>query len=185
MRKKSVQVPIVIGFGLILLILATVLAVNLSQMRQFSQHIRSVVLEQNRKSDLAAIMNELQRNRYRSLLHASALSDPFERDEELRHYHDLAKEFIQTRDDFLSLPLDDGEMSTWETIRRNVKHVEAEASIILDHMSADRQELARRLIKTRLSPVHERMMAGWNQLLYVQSEKTRRPSMKRASLKPN
>lgn len=173
MNRPSVQVPIILGFSAMLLILFTVVATNVYQIRSFGAQIRAIVLERNKKSDLAAVMNELHRSRYRSLLHASALADPFQRDEEISYFRDLAREFIKARDQFTSLPLDDSEAATWESIRAEVRSVETQSEIIVDALQAGDLDTAKQLIKTRLAPLQDMMMAGWNQMLYVQNEKNR------------
>jgi diguanylate cyclase (GGDEF)-like protein len=173
MNRTSVQVPIILGFAALLLILFAVVASNVYQINTFGTQIRAIVLERNKKSDLAAVMNELHRARYRSLLHASVLSDPFRRDEEISYFRELAREFIKARDQFTALPLDDSEMATWQMIRGYVRNVEAEAEVIQDALQDDKLDEAQRMIKDRLAPMQERMMAGWTQLLYVQGEKNR------------
>lgn len=171
MKRTSVQTPIILGFGAMLLILTAVALVNIYQIHAFSEQIRAIVLERNKKSDLAALMNELHRNRYRSLIHATALTDPFERDDEIRYFRQLARDFIEAREEFISLPLDDSELATWEQIRSEVRKVEAESEVIVEYLQSDYLDTARSLIKTRLAPLQDSMMAGWNQLLYVQNEK--------------
>jgi diguanylate cyclase (GGDEF)-like protein len=173
MKRTSVQTPIILGFGAMLLILATVVLANIYQIHVFSEHIRTIVLERNKKSDLAALMNELHRNRYRALVHATALSDPFERDDEIRYFREMAGEFIKARDQFTSLPLDESELATWESIRAEVRKVEAESEVIVDYLQADYLDTAKTLIKNRLAPLQDSMMAGWNQMLYVQNEKNK------------
>lgn len=173
MNRTSVQVPIILGFAALLLILFAVVAGNVYQINTFGTQIRAIVLERNKKSDLAAVMNELHRARYRSLLHASVLSDPFRRDEEISYFRELAREFIKARNQFTALPLDDSEMGTWQSIRGDVRNVEAEAEVILEALQQERLDEAQRMIKDRLAPMQERMMAGWTQLLYVQGEKNR------------
>lgn len=173
MKRTSVQTPIILGFGAMLLILSAVVLANIYQIHVFSEQIRAIVLERNKKSDLAALMNELHRNRFRSLVHATALTDPFERDDEIRYFRELAREFIKARDQFMSLPLDDSELSTWESIRTEVRKVEAESESVVEYLQADYLDTAKTLIKTRLAPLQDSMMAGWNQLLYVQNEKNK------------
>ena len=173
MSRTSVQIPILIGFSLILLILGVVIAANISQIHNFSTQIRTIVLERNQKSELAAYMKRLQRSRYRSLLYASALEDPFERDEELRYFHSLAGDFIKARDKFTLLPLDRDEASMWNAIRSDVQQIRSESVIVLDHLEGNRLELARRLIKTRIAPIQERLMDSWSRLVDKQSEKNK------------
>jgi diguanylate cyclase (GGDEF)-like protein len=172
-KRTSVHAPIILGFGAMLLILTAVVLANVYQTHVFSEHIRAIVQERNKKSELAALMNELHRARYRSLIHASVLTDPFARDDEIRYFRDMAREFIEARDEFMSLPLDESEISTWESIRVEVRKVEAEAESIIDHLEDDDLDTAKRMISTRLASMQEKMMAGWSQMLYVQSEKNK------------
>jgi diguanylate cyclase (GGDEF)-like protein len=173
MNRASAQMPILIGFGAMLLILTAVVLANIYQIHVFSEQIRAIVLERNKKSDLAALMSKLHGDRYRSLVHASALTDPFERDDEIRRFREMARDFIKARDQFLALPLDDNEIATWESIRAEVRKVEAESEAIVDYLQADYLDTAKAVIKTRLAPHQEQMMSGWGHLLHVQNEKNK------------
>lgn len=171
MKRTSVQVPIILGFSAMLCILTAVVLANIYQIHAFGEHIRAIVLERNKKSDLAARMALLHRDRYTSLVHASALSDPFERDEEINRFRDMARQFIKARDEFLALPLDDSEIATWQAIRAEVRKVEAESETVIERFQADDIAAAKYLIKQHLSPFQDNMMRGWNQLLALQQEK--------------
>lgn len=171
MKRTSVQVPIILGFGAMLCILTAVVLANIYQIHEFGEHIRAIVLERNKKSDLASRMAALHHDRYTALVHAAALSDPFERDEEIVRFRDMARQFIKVRDQFLGLPLDKSEIATWETIRAEVRKVETVAETVIERIQADDGATAKHLIKNQLSPFQGNMMRGWNQLLSVQQEK--------------
>lgn len=171
MRRTSVQVPIILGFGAMLLILTAVVLANIYQIHAFNAQIRTIVLERNKKTDLAALMKELHDERFIALTRGASLDDPFARDDEISRFRELARRFIKARDQFMGLPLDDSEKAIWESVRTEVRRIEAEAEVVFEYQQANRPDLAKLLVDTRLAQAHKRMMAGWSELIEVQNEK--------------
>nr|MBP8902660.1 hypothetical protein [Thiobacillaceae bacterium] len=117
MRTPSALVPVVAGFGVILLLLLAVTAIGVTHIRHLSNQLTAIVSERNQKAEFAATMHALHQARYQSLTLASSLDDPFLRDEEMMRFARMAGTFIQVRDRFLDLPLDADELELWHEIR--------------------------------------------------------------------
>ncbi len=173
MRRPSIQVPVIAGFGVILLLLLSVTAISVTHIRLISEQLTAIVSERNQKAEFAAIMHGLHEARFQSLLLAASQPDPFLRDEETMRFSQMAVDFIRVRDRFLSLPLDDEEFQLWSDMRGEVRQVEEKAGQVLDLIRADELGKARARINNDLFPHQKRMMEGWDRLLELQRMKNR------------
>jgi diguanylate cyclase (GGDEF)-like protein/PAS domain S-box-containing protein len=171
MRRPSILVPVIAGFGVILLLLLSVTAIGVTHISLISDRLTSIVSDRNQKAEFAATMHGLHESRFQSLLLAASQPDPFLRDEELMHFSRMARDFIKVRDRFLSLPLDNEELFLWNRVRGEVRQVEEKAARIQELIQNDALAEARRKIEQDLSPHQTRMMAGWDQLLDLQRAK--------------
>jgi diguanylate cyclase (GGDEF)-like protein/PAS domain S-box-containing protein len=170
-RTPSALVPVVAGFGVILLLLLAVTAIGVTHIRHLSNQLTAIVSERNQKAEFAATMHALHQARYQSLILASSLDDPFLRDEEMMRFASMAGTFIQVRDRFLDLPLDADELELWHEIRGELLRVEEHAGQIFDLLGRDAVDAARGKIRHELLPRQKRMMQGWSRLLDMQREK--------------
>lgn len=171
MRQSSALVPVVAGFGIMLLLLLAVTAIGVTHIRILSNQLTAIVSERNQKSEFAATMRALHEARYQSLMLASGQRDAFQRDEEMMRFSRMALDFIQVRDQFLALPLDSGERQLWERIRLDLKIVEDATNQTFDLLRADRLDEARRLIQQDLAPRQENMMREWSRMVAMQRGK--------------
>lgn len=168
---RSAQMPVVAGFGIMILLLLAVAAIGVSHIRILSGQLSSIVAERNLKSELASSMKSLHDARYRAILLASYLEDPFDRDEQRMHFAAMAREFIKQRDRFLSLMLDDSELSAWTNVRKDVRIVESMSEEVFDLLQADRLDQAKHLIRQELEPHQAAMMDQWDHLVEIQRTK--------------
>lgn len=173
MKRPSALVPVIAGFSVMLLLMAAVTAIGVTYVRILSDQLTAIVAERNEKSELAATMRALHEARYQSLMLASGMLDPFYRDEEILRFAGMAKDFIQARDKFLTLPLDEAEMDLWQQIRQAVRNVEPGIDQAVALMQGERLEEARRVIKQAVLPVQEVMMREWTRLVDMQRAKNR------------
>jgi len=173
MKRPSALVPVIAGFSVMLLLMAGVTAIGATYVRLLSDQLTAIVAERNEKAELATTMRAIHEARYQSLMLASGITDAFLRDEELMRFSRLAREFIQARDKFLTLPLDDAEFSLWNRIRREVRRVESDSEQAVALLQAERLEEARHLVTHGLLPAQEGMMEGWTELVAMQRDKNR------------
>ncbi|MEW5771822.1 MAG: diguanylate cyclase [Pseudomonadota bacterium] len=168
MKRPSALVPVIAGFGVMLILLAAVTAIGVTHVRTLSGQLTAIVAERNEKAELATAMQAVHEARYQSLLLASNLADPFARDEEIMHFRHLAREFIAARSKFLALPLTGEERRLWGRIREEVRGVELGAEQVLAHLQEGRLDAAREQIRQRLHPAQQRMMDLWARLVTMQ-----------------
>lgn len=160
--------PLVAGFAIMLILLLAVTAVGISHVRSLSRQLTSIVSERNQKAEMASVMHGLHRERFQTLMLATYLNDPFERDEAMTHYASLAREFIRVREDFLALPMDDEELRLWEDVRGEVKDVEGVSETLFALLHEDRVADARMLLKSRIALHQERLTQDWVRLVELQ-----------------
>lgn len=173
MKRPSALIPVIAGFSVMLILMAAVTAIGVTYVRILSQQLTAIVSERNEKAELATTMRALHEARYQSLMLSSALEDPFARDEEIMRFSQLAWDFIQAREKFLALPLDEAEFSLWSQVRKEVRGLEGTTVTIVDLLQADRLDEAHHLIKVTLLPAQESMMGKWGKLVAMQREKNR------------
>ncbi len=171
MKQSSALVPVVAGFGIMLLLLLAVTAIGVTHIRILSNQLAAIVSERNQKSEFAATMRALHEARYQSLMLASSQRDAFLRDEEIMRFSHMAMDFIQVRDQFLALPLDSGERQLWERIRQDLKIVEGATNQALYLMQSERLDEARHLIQQDLAPRQANMMGEWGRMVAMQRGK--------------
>ena len=153
-----------------LLLMAALTAIGVTYVGILSKQLTAIVAERNQKAELATAMQALHEGRYQSLLLASAMPDPFERDEELMRFSARAREFIRLRDQFLELPLDDVELALWQQIRATVRGLEGGIDDTLELLHAGRLAEARLMVKHTILPAQEGMMEEWGRLVAMQRQ---------------
>jgi diguanylate cyclase (GGDEF)-like protein/PAS domain S-box-containing protein len=171
MKRPSALVPVIAGFSVMLILMAAVTAIGVTYIRILSEQLTAIVAERNEKAELATAMRAVHEARYQALMLASHMGDPFLRDEEIMRFSRLAREFIQAREKFLALPLDEDELALWSRIRSEVGEVERNADQAVGLLQDDRLGEARHLIQQALLPVQETMMAQWARLVAMQRAK--------------
>ena len=154
-----------------LILMAAVTAIGATYIRVLADQLTAIVAERNQKSELATTMRALHEARYQALMLASNMTDPFLRDEEIMRFSRMAREFIQAREKFVALPMDDAELSLWTQIRREVRDVEDNADQAISLLQAEKLEEARQLISQALLPAQESMMSEWANLVSMQRAK--------------
>ncbi len=154
-----------------LLLMAAVTAIGVTYLRILSDQLTAIVAERNEKAELATTMHAIHQARYRALVLASHMNDPFQRDEEIMRFSRLAREFIQVREKFLGMPLDDVELDLWSQIRREVNTVERHAESIITLLQDDQLDAAQKLLGQEMRPLQESMMQEWGKLVGMQRAK--------------
>lgn len=167
---QSAQVPVIAGFGIMILLLIAGSAIGVSYLHRLSAELAAIVQERNQKSELAITLKSLHDARYLTLRLASEMEDPFERDEQGQRFSQLAGEFIAVRDHFLSLPLSETEIAVWGGVRKELPLVEEEAEQAFDKLRRDQREEARSLIQGPLRQRQAAMMKQWDALIDMQHE---------------
>ena len=171
MKRPSALVPVIAGFGVLLLLLLAVTVIGISHVNLISNRLSAIVSNRNQKAEFAATLYGLHEARFQALLLAASQTDPFQRDADLMQFSRLAGDFIQVRERFLKLPLDEDEVRLWDAVRGEVRQAEGKAARIIELIHGDALVEARRLIQQELAPHQKRLVAVWTQLLELQRTK--------------
>ncbi|MBI5331115.1 MAG: diguanylate cyclase [Betaproteobacteria bacterium] len=173
MSRPTPLLPVIAGFGVMLLLIVSVAVIGLSHIRRLNHELTSIVSDRSQKAELATAMSAMHEARHHALLHASFLADPFERDAAIARFGQLARDFIVARDRFLALPMDDKELALWNAVRQDVRFVEQDANLVIGLLEAGRTADARKRLEKNLAPHQIEMMATWERLVRLQQEKNR------------
>lgn len=171
LKGSSSLLPVITGFGVMLLLLVAVTAISVTHISQISGELTAIVSERNQKSAFVARLQGLNLARYQSLRLASLMDDAFERDDELMRFSSLALDFIHLRERFQALPLDQDEIEQWHALRAEIRAAEAIAEVIVDLLQRNALHVARARLDDELSHAQERVASGWTRLLALQTDK--------------
>lgn len=103
---------ILLGFALILVVIATLTAIWLSHIKTTNDYISEIVKSQE-KSELVFAMRDAANQRALSLYRMSVLNDPFEQDEEYLRFRNQAENFIKARLALTDLGETQEELAAW------------------------------------------------------------------------
>jgi len=171
MNRPSALVPVIAGFSVMLLLMAAVTAIGVTYIRILSDQLTAIVAERNEKAELATAMHAIHQARFQALVLASHMDDPFLRDEEIMRFSRLAREFIQAREKFVGMPLDEAELNLWTQIRTEVNIVERHAESAIALLQEDHLDETQKLLNQEIRPLQESMMQEWGKLVGMQRAK--------------
>jgi diguanylate cyclase (GGDEF)-like protein/PAS domain S-box-containing protein len=160
---------LILGFGVVCLLLAALGATALVQMRADNQRLDRIVSEYNVKT--AHVNALLAASRERALLVQSMLlvSDPFERDELMLRFRELAAEYIVHRDALRAMRLSAEEARAMEASRVKVAEASALMERIVDMVLSGREFEADRLLIERAIPAQNQVHAHFQELVALQN----------------
>jgi len=88
---------LIIGFGVIIVLLLTIIILGLTRMDILHEHLEHFSLEQEQEKKQIYTMYNSARERTIALLDYMAIDDPFARDEQLSRFNQMAESFIKAR----------------------------------------------------------------------------------------
>ncbi len=122
-RYKS-KYLIASGFVLVLVLMIALAAVGLTRMAAIHQNLQAITEKYNVKADIIFSMRHIVRERALSTYAMYIMDDPFERQEELQRFTNMAGKFIQLRDRLITLGLDDQEQAMLDEVLVQVRKYE-------------------------------------------------------------
>ena len=99
-----------IGFGIIIVLLLTIMILGLSRMGILHAHLEHFTLEQEQEKKQIYTMYISARERTIALLDYIVVSDPFERDAQLSRFNQMAEDFIKARQAVISSGLSERQL---------------------------------------------------------------------------
>jgi signal transduction histidine kinase len=165
-RTKPV---IIIGFSIILAILATLASIWLVNIKANSQRLTALVDEQ-RASELIFIMRDAAHKRALALYRMAILTDPFERDDEYLHFMEQAGRFIAARDQLLEQDRSAGEAQAWNAAQPLIRQGSASQSRTLELILEGNIDQANQLILSQVIPIQNKVMDHLTRMLDLQKQ---------------
>lgn len=122
MIQHQSRTLITAGFMLVLLLMVALAGVGLARLSTIQSHLKTISDEHNTKADIIFSMRHVVRERALSTYAMYIMDDPFDREEELRHFTSLAAEFMRLRDRLLEFSLSDQEQIAFDKVLEQVRH---------------------------------------------------------------
>jgi diguanylate cyclase (GGDEF)-like protein/PAS domain S-box-containing protein len=146
-RHKS-KTLIASGFVLVLALTVALAGVGLTRMTAIHNHLKLVTERHNTKADIIFSMRHIARERALSTYAMFIMDDPFDREEELRRFTDMAAEFINLRDRLLAIGLEENERLALDKVLEQVRvyqplHLALVDRITSENLSGIREEILR------------------------------------------
>jgi diguanylate cyclase (GGDEF)-like protein/PAS domain S-box-containing protein len=172
-QRRGIRLALTMGFSVVLLLLAVVVWVGVSNMQAIQLQLNRIVENQNIKKDLVAVMRHAARERTLNMYRMITLSDPFARDEEFMVYNRNGALFAEARTKLKEMPLDASEQRMLD-----LQGVETARNVALQEQVVDlalREELtaASELMYAKTVPGQDRVFVYLTQLQNYQTEATR------------
>jgi diguanylate cyclase (GGDEF)-like protein len=169
---------ILISFGTVIALMAVVATIGLTRMAENNRGMETIVKEHNVKTRLLVEMHSAGRERSIILLSMLNIDDPFDRDDEFMKFNGLALKFIQAREKFISMPLNDQEkllLDEQGTLTNIALPIQDE---VIQLLSEEARAKASNKILHQAIPAQDKVMAKLVQMLEHQQLSAQRAMIK-------
>jgi signal transduction histidine kinase len=158
---------IIIGFGIILTLLATLSTIWLVNVKANTQRLTALVKAQ-KVSELIFIMRDAAHKRALALHRLTIMEDPFEKEEEFNFFHEQAENFIKARDELLAHGMSVPQAATWKVAKPYIQKGAASQNKTLDLIMAGNIPEANHLLLHTVIPTQNAVMAQLTAMLDLQ-----------------
>jgi len=173
MQERYSTRVIAMGFGLVVLLMAAVIAFSLSRLSAISQALDEVAEEHNHHSALAFTMYNVSRERAFLLYNITLDTDPFSRDEKIQLFYSLGAAFGEARTKLRASDLVPAEKTMLEDQGKFTSVTMKLQEEVIDLVTADRMEEASRLLQEKAIPAQARAFEVINAFFQFQIQETR------------
>ena len=161
--------PLIAGFTLIWLLMAGLGLAGLHDLQANNQRMEKIVREQNVKIALVLDLRSINRERALTVHKMLLTQDPFERDELMLNFRELATNYIQQRNKLLRLPLTPEEQKAFQAaqlkIRESTRLMEKVVALAL----VGRTDQATRILIHEAIPAQNLVKADFTTFLEYQN----------------
>ncbi len=164
---------LVIGFGLVLLLMVTTTVIGLTRMRAINQQMEAIVRGREAKSELVMNMRTLARERTITVYSMLLMKDPFQLDNAVQHFRQLAGEFIRNRDKLLQLKLNPVEMAIFQASQEKTRIATQFTERGVELVQEDKLAAAQQVLQTQAIPAQNKVFSLFNELIGMQQRSTR------------
>ena len=160
---------LIAGFALIWLLMAGLVLAGLHDLQANNQRMEKIVREHNVKIALVLDLRSINRERALTVHKMLLTQDPFERDELMLSFRELATSYIQQRNKLLRLPLTPEEQKAFQAaqlkIRESTRLMEKVVALAL----VGRTDQATRILTSEAIPAQNLVQADFTTFLEYQN----------------
>ena len=160
---------IIIGFSIILSILAVLSAIWLFHIKSNSHRLTTLVKEQ-KVSELIFIMRDAAHKRALALYRMAILEDPFDKDEEYLHFKEQAEKFIAARDQLLAVGMSEAQTRAWEVAQPLIRQGSDSQNNTLELILENNIAKANHLLLHQVIPIQNQVMEHLTNMLELQKD---------------
>lgn len=162
---------IVIGFGIILALLASLAAIWLFHIKSNNQRLTQLLSAQE-VSEQIFIMRDAAHKRALALYRMAVLEDPFDKDKEYVNFMAQAGKFIVARDRLLSQGMPADKLKAWEVAQPLIRQGSDRQTQTLELILEGNISQAHQLLTTQVIPIQNTVMDYLSEMLETQKQAT-------------
>jgi diguanylate cyclase (GGDEF)-like protein len=163
---------IIAGFLVVLALMASLTVIGLRYIAETNERLKSIVENNNIKTELATQMQTALRERALSMHALSVLTDPFDKDAEIQRFNSYASVYLDARERLEKMPLSKQEHETLDRIRGLTRSGFSEVQTVVDmSMNGGGPEIFDR-IRNSAIPKQRKIAEEVNALIALQRDLT-------------
>jgi diguanylate cyclase (GGDEF)-like protein/PAS domain S-box-containing protein len=166
LNSKSV---VIMGFTLLFLLVSVLVVTGLYSTSINNKRLESTFIQQSIKLKLLVSMRSIARERVNLLFSSATYTDPFEQNDALIKFSELATQFILTRDKFRSLGLNQEESINLRRTELIINSTSAKQAQVIELIRNGNPDEARHLLVKSVIPAQIKLLDSYNQLIELQS----------------
>ena len=170
MFRKNSQHVIALGFGLVLVLLLSVTALGLIQMRDVNKRLQNIILQNSLQSDLVFTMHYAARERALLLFSMALTHDPFVREDNYTRFNQMATDFADARERLLQMPLSQKERAILVLQGKLISTSMPLQQHVADLLMENNVKVADSLLLTKAVPAQTKVLEQLGQLIDLQKE---------------
>ncbi|TCV85875.1 EAL domain-containing protein [Sulfurirhabdus autotrophica] len=164
---------VAIGFTLLLVVMLILAAVGLTSMANNNSRLEQTINEQNFKLSVVTSMRNIARERSLNLFMAISYDDPFQRDQALSKFRELASDFIALREQFEALNLDEEEKARFAEMQRSVRTASASQNQVATLIGNDNIAEAQKTMLNETIQEQHFVIQAYNKFVDLQTNKAK------------
>jgi diguanylate cyclase (GGDEF)-like protein/PAS domain S-box-containing protein len=159
---------VLMGFALLFVLMAALIAIGLSSMKQNDNRLSRVINEQNAKLEQLTTMRIIGRERVILLFSTISTTDPFDVDTNLSKVDELASDFIVAQNKFLSLGLNPAEQANFSRASKVIALTAKKQGEVIDLIRNDQRAQAQEQLVSNVLPLQLNIFQMYNELINLQ-----------------
>lgn len=146
--------------------------IGLSRMELIKRELEAIIQVNSKKTELVSQMRTVARERVVMLYQMSMQDDPFERDETLQRYQNMAVSFIQTRNQLEIMRMSDEEQALLQEALNLIVSASISQEQTLEFLDNADSENAHQTLLKAVIPIQNRIFEVYSRLLDAQQKQT-------------